>query len=527
MSASPMLGVMLDCSRNAVYRPEAVRRLIDLLSKMGYNTLQLYTEDTYEVDGEPFFGYLRGRYTKAELRELDAYAASRGIELQPCIQTLAHLDAIFRWPTYSVINDQGNALFVGEERTYELIDRMFASCAECFTSRRIHIGMDEAFAIGRGKHLDKHGYMPRFDIILPHLQRVCKIAEKYGFHPMAWGDMFFRAAANGGWYGAEAHPTEELIAKIPEDLELFAWDYYHSRVEDYDKLLDGFCRFRRKIMFAGGAWTWTSATAHNDFSLRSTRAAIDSCRKHGISDVLITMWGDNGGEASAFSLLPSLFYAAELARGNDDMALIKARFREVIGEDFDKMMALDLPEAFGNYPYGENNAAKHGLYNDPFRGIMDKSLFPGGTAHFRRAAKKLRAYAREGGEFAYLFDLAAKLSSVMEIKYELGVRLHAAYEANDREGLAAAARDLRRAARRLEIYHEAYRKAWYYEKKNIGYEVQQIRLDGMTGRLKLCASQVEDYLAGRLDRLEEVEEEILPLSHRIFNWGPMTTACRL
>ena len=41
MSASPMLGVMLDCSRNAVYRPEAVRRLIDLLSKMGYNTLQL------------------------------------------------------------------------------------------------------------------------------------------------------------------------------------------------------------------------------------------------------------------------------------------------------------------------------------------------------------------------------------------------------------------------------------------------------------------------------------------------------
>ena len=56
-----MLGVMLDCSRNAVLRPEELYRFIDILAKMGYNTLQLYTEDTYEIEGEPYFGYLRGR----------------------------------------------------------------------------------------------------------------------------------------------------------------------------------------------------------------------------------------------------------------------------------------------------------------------------------------------------------------------------------------------------------------------------------------------------------------------------------
>lgn len=63
----------------------AVKKWIDVTAAMGYNTLMLYTEDTYEVDGQPYFGYMRGRYSKAELRELDDYAAEKGMELIPCI----------------------------------------------------------------------------------------------------------------------------------------------------------------------------------------------------------------------------------------------------------------------------------------------------------------------------------------------------------------------------------------------------------------------------------------------------------
>ena len=66
-------GVMLDCSRNAVMLPEKVKEYADLLRKMGYNMLMLYTEDTYEIPGEPYFGYLRGRYTQAELRSISEY----------------------------------------------------------------------------------------------------------------------------------------------------------------------------------------------------------------------------------------------------------------------------------------------------------------------------------------------------------------------------------------------------------------------------------------------------------------------
>ena len=62
------LGVMIDMSRNAVMSISGLKRFLPLLKKMGYNCVMLYTEDTYEIDGEPYFGYMRGRYSKDEMK---------------------------------------------------------------------------------------------------------------------------------------------------------------------------------------------------------------------------------------------------------------------------------------------------------------------------------------------------------------------------------------------------------------------------------------------------------------------------
>ena len=56
MSSYRHFGVMLDCSRNAVMKPAAVKKFIDYLARAGYNTLELYTEDTFRPEGEPYFG---------------------------------------------------------------------------------------------------------------------------------------------------------------------------------------------------------------------------------------------------------------------------------------------------------------------------------------------------------------------------------------------------------------------------------------------------------------------------------------
>ena len=161
---------MIDSSRNAVLKVSAVKKLIDSLQKMGYNTLELYTEDTFEVEGEPYFGYLRGRYSGEEIKEMDSYAMAHGIELIPCIQTLAHFTNPVRLPRFAEITDINDILLIDDPKTYEFIGRVFSSLAKNFTSRNVHIGMDEAHMVGLGKYLDKHGYCNRFEILNRHLE---------------------------------------------------------------------------------------------------------------------------------------------------------------------------------------------------------------------------------------------------------------------------------------------------------------------------------------------------------------------
>jgi len=91
-------GVMLDCSRNAVIKPSAFRDFLCKVACMGLDMVMLYMEDVYEIEEYPYFGYMRGAYTREEIKEMDACAAALGIELIPCIQTLAHLTIAMRWP---------------------------------------------------------------------------------------------------------------------------------------------------------------------------------------------------------------------------------------------------------------------------------------------------------------------------------------------------------------------------------------------------------------------------------------------
>ena len=300
-------GVMIDCSRNAVMTVPAFKKMVEILSSLGYNTIRLYTEDTYEVDGEPYFGYLRGRYTKDEIREMDAFARQHGVELIPCIQTLAHLGTIFRYVEYSKIRDVDDIVLVGNERTYTLIDNMFKTISQTFSTKNIHIGMDEAFMLGRGQYLDKNGLLPRAEIIKKHLDKVLEIAAKYGFNCEIWGDMYMHAAY-GGNYTFDKDESESVKKLVPQNLKLCYWDYYHTEVSHYEDCIRKHRKLTDNVSFAGGIWTWVGFCPNNRYSLEISKAAAVACVNESVDEVYFTMWGDNGGECSPFAVLPSLVF---------------------------------------------------------------------------------------------------------------------------------------------------------------------------------------------------------------------------
>ena len=102
------------------------------------------------LDGIPYGGY----YTQDEIREVVAYAASKGITVIPEIDLPGHmLGALAAYPElgctggpYEVWTRWGvshDVLCAGNEKIYEFLEDVFSEVCDLFPSEYIHIGGDE------------------------------------------------------------------------------------------------------------------------------------------------------------------------------------------------------------------------------------------------------------------------------------------------------------------------------------------------------------------------------------------------
>lgn len=502
-----MFGVMIDCSRNAVMKPSGVIKFADIVKKMGYDTIMLYTEDTYEVDGEPLFGCFRGKYTKEEIKEIDKHCTKIGIELVPCIQTLAHLNCMFKWTEYENVRDCDDILLADDESTYKLIESMFSSVSQSFSSKKIHIGMDEAYKVGMGKYKNIHGECDRFEIINRHLYKVCEIAEKYGLEPMIWSDMFCKLALDSdNYYNTDGADAIKEKSKLPENVSLVYWDYYSTDYDRYVKMINTNKLFDRKVYFAGGAWTWRGFAPDNGFSIKTTEIAVNACKDCGVDGMFFTMWGDDGGECTPFAVLPSLMYAAEISKGNNDIDSIKKKFREITGCEFDSFMLLDEINLPGGKHKENDSVGKYILYNDLFMGIMDSLCDKNNTVFYDGLCKRIKNAEKSGYEV--IFDAYESLARVLSVKADLGIRTREAYKSKDMKKLEKIIEDYDVLLKRTEDFHKAYKKLWFEFNKPHGFDIQDIRLGGLIQRIKSCKERLFEYVNGGVSEIPELEEEM-------------------
>ncbi|MBQ7935804.1 MAG: beta-N-acetylhexosaminidase [Clostridia bacterium] len=509
-------GAMIDCSRNAVMTIEQLKSFITVISRMGYNQVQLYMEDTYEVDDEPFFGYLRGKYSIKELRELDDFAYNLGVELVPNIQTLAHMATFIRWR--SDLKDIDDILLVDDEKVYELIERMIKSLRECFRTKKMHIGMDEAHNLGRGRYLDSHGLQNRFDIILAHLNRVCDITARYDFEPMMWSDMFYRIANGGSYYAVSSKFDNTIKEKIPENLTLVYWDYYNLEKKTYDRMIKGHKQLSDKIIFAGGAWKWSGFAPHNYFSIKATEVAIPSCIEHDVKDVFITMWGDNGGECSLYAVLPTLCYAACIAQGITKTTDIKEKFFQWVGVKFDDFILLDSPNLIED-TIEVVNPSKCFLYADCFMSIFQNIEKEEYCKKYSSIARKLKFASKRAGEYSYLFNTLSSLCDLLSIKVNICTRTREAYESSNKADLDNVIADYKKMIKLTKRFYKSFRAQWFIENKPHGFDVQDIRLGGLICRIQACLERLCDYRDGKTTSIPELEEPIVPITEDVINYN--------
>lgn len=508
-------GAMIDVSRNAVLTVESVQLLLRKMALMGLNWLMLYTEDTFTVGEYPYFGYMRGRYSPQELRACDDYAAKLGIEMTPCIQTLAHLTEALKWNYAAEMRDTPDILLVGEDETYRLIERMLHAASAPFRSRRIHIGMDEAHQLGLGRYLDRHGYRKRFDIMNEHLQRVARMAGDLGLQPMIWSDMYFRlGSATGSYYDLKADIPAEVVEGMPGNVQFVYWDYYHADAAFYREYIRRHRAFGSMPVFAGGVWTWNGIAPNYGKTVRTTEAALVACKEEGVREVFATMWGDNGAETSVFAGLAGLQLFAEhgYADAVDERRLAE-RFAFCTGGQYGDFFALnrfDETPGVSKDNLDESNPAKCLLWQDALIGLFDGNIAGLPLAgHYAGLKSDMADAARRNGEWNALFDFYEQLAEVLSVKSELGLRLKAAYDQRDRAGLQHLRTEIGELIGMADELRKRHRALWLSRCKAFGWEVLDIRYGGVLSRLETACQRIDDYTSGRIERIEELEEERL------------------
>ncbi|MBQ9080515.1 MAG: family 20 glycosylhydrolase [Clostridia bacterium] len=537
-----MLCYMADMSRNAVYNMPTAKRMLRYLALMGYDSIMLYTEDTFELPDYPYFGHMRGRFSKDELKEIDDYACDLGLEVIPCVQTLAHLTTALRWPGFA-FKDTDDILMVGDDRTYAFIDAIMKVCAECFRSRRINIGMDEAHMLARGNYLLKNGYRPSSEVMLEHLERVVKICADNGFHPMIWSDMFFRMAFNGQYRVREGEIAQDIINKVPPNLTLIYWDYYSLDSDIFSHMLDCHLKFNNPITFAGGAWKWYGFAPHNRFSIASTKMQLDVCADRGVDSVIVTSWGDNGGEASQFSSLSSMIYFAERGySASVDDANLEARCLDCFGIGYEALLTMDAPNELPGVSVEIGrpvNPSRYLLFNDPLEGLLDVHMKADETpAGFAHCAERLFKY-RDDPNFGYIYETLGKLCVLLADKCDVSIRARKYYADGDKAALTdLAEQKIPVMIEELDDFIATFRRQWYDENKTFGFSTQELRLGGLKERLSSMALRLSDYVDGKIDRIEELEQPVLSFDGKKYDensfpyisnmlWNRCVTGCIL
>ncbi|OZJ04578.1 hypothetical protein BZG36_02777 [Bifiguratus adelaidae] len=513
--------------RNGVMQVDSVYFILRSMALMGLNMLQLYTEDTFEVENEPFFGYLRGRYSQKELASIDDYAYDLGIEVIPCIQTLGHMGQMLQWPRYTYLRDTYEVLLAGSEDTYDFLEKLIKAATAPFRSKRIHIGMDEAHGVGEGRYRQFFGYRDSTQVFVEHLARVNEICKRMDLQPMIWSDMLFCLATKNntlqGYYESNAPP--ELNDSIPPEIDLVYWDYYHTSIDVYSAKIQQHRELGcERPWVANGAWTWSRFWTALPFTFETVKASSIAAKdkKHGVQNAFLTIWGDEGNECDMYSALPALLYFAEHAytpEGSIDPRMLKAKFDGICGGTLDDFIfASQLDDVHTNLAVLEHtneacsnslkthfapNMSKYLLWEDPFLSFLSPQYAGYNLeSHYGNLSAYLHAVviAAKSNDNPYplnaRLELAARLATVLSLKCHLRERLVEAYRAGRKQELYSLAQGrLRTLEEEVEGLWRYHRTMWMNMYKPFGWETLELRYGGLIARIKTMYDRIMEYVA--------------------------------
>lgn len=299
---------MLDISRDRVPKMETLKKLVDLLSELKYNQLQLYMEHTFAYEAHEIVWKDYSPLTHEEVLELDEYCKEHFIELVPNQNCFGHLEKwlshdeyrhlaecpegfVFPWGTPSGPFSLSPAV----PETLKFVESLLDELLPHFSSSKVNVGADETFDLGLGRSRELCERLGKGKVYLSFLLDLYRIVEKHGRTMMFWGDII------------KNYP--ELIEELPRDVIALLWGYEEDH--PYESECELFANKGISFYVCPGTSSWNSFVGRIDNALGNIKNAILNGERFGASGFLLTDWGDNGHpQHLPVSILPIVYAAA-------------------------------------------------------------------------------------------------------------------------------------------------------------------------------------------------------------------------
>ena len=290
-------GLMLDVSRHFFTKPE-VERYIDEMVRYKFNTLHLHLSDDQgwrlEIKSLPALtqhGAWRvartgrwgdflppladettpygGFYTQDDMREIIRYAAERYVTILPEIDIPAHsLALISSYPNLSCtqlpypVNPgsrgperQDNALCVGNDSVFLILDKIFTEIAALFPNPYIHIGGDEAYkgfwaACPKCNKRMQDEHLKNVDELQSYfVKRIEQMLKSKGKRLIGWDEILEGGLAPEAtvmsWRGMAGGVT---AARMGHEVVMTPWDYTYLDLYQGEGAVEpptyGICRLK-------------------------------------------------------------------------------------------------------------------------------------------------------------------------------------------------------------------------------------------------------------------------------------------
>lgn len=357
-------GFLLDISRLKVPTMETLRELVELMSLLKLNQLQLYTEHTFAYQEHRVVWEGHSPITGEEIEELDGWCRERNIELVPNQNSFGHMRPWLIHDEYKPLaeapegfrdpwgnwRDYPYSLSPAVPGTLDFLGGLYDELLPHFTSQQLNVGCDETFDLGQGRSKELCRRKGTGEVYLDYLLDIHELVSRRQRRMLFYADI------------VQEYP--ETISRLPKDAIAIEWGYEaaHPFGDHCRRLAEAGLEF----YVAPGTATWNSLAGRWGVAKENIYSALQAAHRYGASGMLLTEWGDNGYLQPLITMVAPLVYAATGAWNRAGLSeepwewlthhyLEQESARQVAGA------LRDMAELYRLYPGPIHNASVFGI----------------------------------------------------------------------------------------------------------------------------------------------------------------------